>query len=102
MRAGGRRRGREAVQVPEQYSCGEVVMFDPDRGYGFLLRDDDPDRVKVFVHYSEIDGPPQAFRELEAGDRVEFLCVNTPKGLQAREVRRVEVGDGALGTRNSG
>lgn len=60
---------------------GSVKWFDSSKGYGFIQREGQDD---VFVHYSAIRGT--GFRSLEEGQRVEFETVDSPKGLQARDV----------------
>jgi CspA family cold shock protein len=63
---------------------GTVKWFNGQKGYGFISRDGGDD---VFVHYSAIEG--QGFRNLEEGDRVEFVVEQGQKGPAAAEVRRV-------------
>ena len=60
---------------------GTVKWFNTAKGYGFIELADGRD---VFVHYSAIVG--DGFRDLLAGDQVEFILLDTPKGLQARDV----------------
>lgn len=64
---------------------GRVKWFDPRKGYGFILRDES--NGDIFVHYTAIQ--QEGFRRLEEGERVEFDLVQTPKGLHARNVRRL-------------
>lgn len=63
---------------------GKVKWFNPQKGYGFIQREDGPD---VFVHYSAIKS--DGFRTLNEGDLVEFDIVEGPKGLQAANVTKI-------------
>ena len=65
---------------------GEVKWFDPKKGYGFIVG---PEGQDVFVHFSQIMG--DGFRSLKDGEQVEYDLSEGDKGLQAREVKRVEV-----------
>ena len=60
---------------------GSVKWIDSSKGFGFIQREGQDD---VFVHYSAIRG--EGFRSLEEGQQVEFETVDSPKGLQARDV----------------
>ena len=63
---------------------GVVKWFNEAKGYGFISvegRDD------VFVHHSEIKA--LGFRNLEAGDRVEFELAAGPRGEVAKEVIKI-------------
>lgn len=64
---------------------GEVKWFDPKKGYGFIVG---PEGQDVFVHFSQILG--DGFRSLKDGEQVEYDLSEGDKGLQAREVKRVE------------
>lgn len=63
---------------------GTVKWFNASKGYGFIVREGQPD---VFVHYSAIVGT--GYRTLEEGEQVEFTIVRGPKGLQAMDVVRL-------------
>ena len=64
-----------------EHQNGSVKWFDSSKGFGFIQREGQDD---VFVHYSAIRG--EGFRSLEEGQQVEFETVDSPKGLQARDV----------------
>ena len=61
---------------------GNVKWFNNDKGYGFIDYAQDED---IFVHYSAIrqDG----YKTLSEGQRVVFDLIETPKGLQAINVK---------------
>ena len=63
---------------------GNVKWFDTKKGYGFIIGDGGKD---VFVHYSSIVG--DGFRSLKDGELVDYELVQSDKGLQARNVRRL-------------
>ena len=63
---------------------GTVKWFNPDKGYGFISREDGDD---LFVHFSEIkmDG----FKTLDEGDKVTFEVTTGKDGkLQASNVEK--------------
>lgn len=63
---------------------GTVKWFNPDKGYGFISREDGDD---LFVHFSEIkmDG----FKTLDEGDKVTFDVTTGQNGkLQASNVTK--------------
>jgi len=64
---------------------GTVKWFSNERGYGFVIADDDPDDAEYFVHYSYID--MDGYKTLRAGQRVSFVLVSTDRGIQAQEVK---------------
>ena len=65
---------------------GAVKWFDPKKGYGFIVG---PEGQYVFVHFSQILG--DGFRSLKDGEAVEYEMAEGDKGLQAKDVKRVEV-----------
>lgn len=66
--------------MPEKEQ-GTVKWFNGSKGYGFIERDSGGD---VFVHFSAILG--DGFRNLEEGQRVEFVVTQGTKGPQAQDV----------------
>jgi cold shock CspA family protein len=71
--------------APEQdREQGRVKWFDPEKGYGFLVR---PTGEDLFVHHSEVEGDPAA---LEPGGEVEYVVGRNDRGPNARSVRIME------------
>ena len=60
---------------------GTVKWFNGSKGYGFIEREGGED---VFVHFSAIQG--DGYRNLEEGQRVEFVVEQGAKGPQASNV----------------
>ncbi|MGH2674459.1 MAG: cold-shock protein [Actinomycetota bacterium] len=65
-------------------ATGTVKWFNPDKGFGFISREDGED---VFVHFSAIQG--DGYRNLDENQKVEFDVTQGPKGPQAANVRPV-------------
>lgn len=70
-------------------TTGTVKWFSRVKGYGFI----EPDNggKDVFVHYSAIIG--EGYRNLDTGQRVEFMMEDSEKGPQASEVTTMIEGD---------
>ena len=65
-------------------TTGTVKWFNEAKGFGFIAQSDGDD---VFVHYSAIEG--DGFKSLADGDRVQFEVTSCPKGLSAKNVRKM-------------
>ena len=63
---------------------GRVKWYDPEKGFGFLTRDDGGD---VFVHKGAL---PRGVETLKPGQRVDFGVVESRRGDQALSVRLLE------------
>lgn len=63
-------------------TTGTVQWFSRVKGFGFIRPDGQEE--DVFVHFSAIRG--EGYRNLDEGQRVEFLVEDTPKGPQAVDV----------------
>lgn len=72
--------GKGLVSMPE----GTVKWFNPDKGYGFISREDGDD---LFVHFSEIQ--TDGFKTLDEGQAVTFEVTTGQNGkLQASNVNK--------------
>ena len=70
----------DAGETPEREQ-GRVKWFDPEKGYGFLVR---PTGDDLFVHHSEVEGDPSA---LSPNGEVEYEVGRNDRGPNARSVR---------------
>jgi len=63
---------------------GTVKWFNPQKGFGFISREDGDD---VFVHHTAITG--DGYRSLDEGQRVSFDVTQGKKGPQASNVTKL-------------
>ena len=63
---------------------GTVKWFNDAKGFGFITPESGED---LFVHFRAIQG--NGFKSLQEGQRVTFVCIKGPKGLQADAVQIV-------------
>ena len=72
-------------EAPDSYrEQGRVKWFDPEKGYGFLVR---PTGEDLFVHHTEVEGDPSG---LEPGSNVAYAVGHNDRGPNARSVRVIE------------
>jgi cold shock CspA family protein len=71
------------AQEDDSRERGRVKWFDPEKGYGFLVR---PTGEDLFVHHSEVEGKPS---DLEPNSEVEYEVGRNDRGPNARRVRPV-------------
>ena len=69
--------------MPER---GKVKWFNENRGYGLIHRETGGN--EIYVHYSDIEG--EGFRTLSEGELVDFDLSDGERGLEARNVRRID------------
>lgn len=60
---------------------GKVRWFNNEKGYGFISCENSDD---IFVHYSAVE--KEGYKTLKEGRQVEFVLIETDKGLQAVNV----------------
>lgn len=66
---------------------GKVKWFDSEKGFGFIEPEDSG--KDIFVHRNNIEN--LGYDEgLQEGEEVEFEVEETPKGLSAQNVHRLE------------
>lgn len=64
---------------------GKVLRFNKNKGFGFIKGEDGND---IFFHYSQLvmDG----FKDIAEGSDVEFDLEESPKGLRANNVKKID------------
>lgn len=67
---------------------GTVAWFNAKKGYGFITPDEALDKKDIFVHWSGID--MDGYKQLKAGDKVEYELTQTDKGVVATGVKVTE------------
>lgn len=64
---------------------GKVKMFNPEKGFGFITMEDGKD---IFFHYSQL--MMEGYKTVDPDAKVEFELVETDRGLQAQDIRKIE------------
>ena len=67
-------------------AIGRVKWFSNQRGYGFIITEEDPDE-DIFVHHSAIK--EEGYRTLARDQEVEFKLISGDKGKQAIDVVKI-------------
>lgn len=73
----------ENVTSKQETKTGTITRIISDKGYGFI-KPSDTGKKSLFFHASRVACPK--FEELHEGDKVEYLELETPKGLNAIDV----------------
>lgn len=76
------------AQEEGQVYCGVIKWFDVTRGFGFLVADD-ASVGDILIHFSVLQDHGR--RSLPEGARVECVAVKRQRGLQAREIRSIDL-----------
>lgn len=64
---------------------GTIVTMKKEKGYGFIKPDGAEERKEdIFFHAREVLSPN--FHQLKAGERVEYLVREVPKGKEAYDL----------------
>lgn len=71
-----------------QVYSGVVKWFDVTRGFGFLVADD-ARAGDILIHFTVLQ--EHGRRSLPEGTRVECVAVQRQRGLQAREIRSIDL-----------
>ena len=72
----------------DQVYSGVVKWFDVTRGFGFLVADD-AEVGDILIHFTVLQDHGR--RSLPEGARIECTAVHRQRGLQAREVRSIDL-----------
>lgn len=71
-----------------QVYSGVVKWFDVTRGFGFLVADDS-EAGDILIHFTVLQDHGR--RSLPEGARVECIAVQRQRGLQAREIKSIDL-----------
>lgn len=81
--------GAETALEDKVY-CGVVKWFDVTRGFGFLVADDAA-VGDILIHFTVLQ--EHGRRSLPEGARVECVAVQRQRGLQAKEIRSIDLSE---------
>jgi len=79
----------DVSETKEVLMKGKVKWFNKNKGYGFILTDDNKE---YFVHWKSIvTNSPRELKVLEQDEEVTFDLMETEKGIQAINIIRTLV-----------
>ena len=81
--------GAETALEDKVY-CGVIKWFDVTRGFGFLVADDAA-VGDILIHFTVLQ--EHGRRSLPEGARVECVAVQRQRGLQAKEIRSIDLSE---------
>lgn len=81
--------GAETALEDKVY-CGVIKWFDVTRGFGFLVADDAA-VGDILIHFTVLQ--EHGRRSLPEGARVECVAVRRQRGLQAKEIRSIDLSE---------
>ena len=81
--------GTETALEDKVY-CGVIKWFDVTRGFGFLVADDAA-VGDILIHFTVLQ--EHGRRSLPEGARVECVAVQRQRGLQAKEIRSIDLSE---------
>jgi CspA family cold shock protein len=81
--------GAEGASEGQVYR-GVVKWFDVTRGFGFLVADDG-EAGDILIHFTVLQ--EHGRRSLPEGARVECIAVHRQRGLQARQIRSIDLSE---------
>nr|WP_231478163.1 cold-shock protein [Sphingomonas sp. UNC305MFCol5.2] len=76
--------------MEDKVYCGVVKWFDVTRGFGFLVADD-ATVGDILIHFTVLQ--EHGRRSLPEGARVECVAVKRQRGLQAKEIRSIDLSE---------
>lgn len=83
----GRAPASSTAPAEEGRETGEIKWFNVSKGFGFIRRQNGEE---IFVHFRSIRGPHRGRRQLQDGQKVSFVVVDSDKGPQAEDVETVD------------
>ena len=66
-------------------ATGTVKWFNDAKGFGFITPSAGGE--DLFAHFKEVQG--DGFRSLKEGQKVEYVAVRGPKGMQATKITSI-------------